>query len=319
MNSKLRFREDGTFKIVQFTDIHWKDGNEEDQRSRTLMERVLTEEQPDLAVFTGDTIFTGASDPGEAVCCDPRQALRDAVLAVEARGIPWAYVFGNHDTEQGITREELWSEVLKQPHSLSAASWGDQFGPGNYKLEIGDSKGQTKAALYLFDSGNRSPVPWIDGYGWITRPQIDWFAGNAAALPRLEGGAAVPILAFLHIPLPEYKELWETQVCYGYKHEQVCCPPVNSGLFAAMAGTGQVLGVFAGHDHINDYWGVLHGIRLCYGRATGYHTYGREGFHRGARLILLREGASSFDTWLRLADGTRVREQPLHQPSPVAP
>jgi hypothetical protein len=77
---------------------------------------------------------------------------------------------------------------------------------------------------------------------------------------------------------------------------------------------GGVMGTFAGHDHINDYWGELHGIKLCYGRATGYNTYGKEGFPRGVRIIRLWQGEYSFETWLRLEDGSVISQQPEHLP-----
>lgn len=35
-----------------------------------------------------------------------------------------------------------------------------------------------------------------------------------------------------------------------------------------------MIGAFAGHDHDNDYAGSLHGIRLGYGRVSGYGGYG---------------------------------------------
>lgn len=74
------------------------------------------------------------------------------------------------------------------------------------------------------------------------------------------------------------------------------------------------MGTFAGHDHVNDYWGTKQGIRLCYGRATGYNTYGREGFSHGARVIRLQQDKKEFETWLRLEDGSRLTIQPEHQP-----
>ncbi|WP_245237529.1 metallophosphoesterase [Paenibacillus ihuae] len=77
------------------------DGRAEDQHTRELMERVLEAEQPDLVVFTGDLIYTGPVSPGEQECTQPEQAFREAVVAVETAGIPWAFVFGNHDTERG--------------------------------------------------------------------------------------------------------------------------------------------------------------------------------------------------------------------------
>ena len=60
--------------------------------------------------------------------------------------------------------------------------------------------------------------------------------------------------------------------------------------------------------------GEPHGIRLCYGRATGYGTYGREGMLRGARVIRLHEGQRQFDTWITLSDGSQIREQEKHEP-----
>lgn len=315
MAHPLRFREDGSFTIVQFTDIHWKDGSAPDLRSRAVMDTVLEAERPDLVVFTGDTIYNGYNAPGEAVCRDPLQALKDAVDAVESRAVPWAYIFGNHDTESLISREELMEAVLAMKHTVTAAPPEPELGVGNYKLEVAGRDGTPETALFFFDAGVHSPLPSVDGYCWISREQIGWYVRSSRELPGRQGGEGpIPALAFLHIPLPEYKEVWESRTCYGNKFEDVCCPKVNSGLFAAMLEQGNVMGTFAGHDHVNDYWGELHGIRLCYGRATGHHTYGRDGFLRGARIIRLRQGERSFETWLRLEDGSVIREQPEHQP-----
>jgi hypothetical protein len=125
----------------------------------------------------------------------------------------------------------------------------------------------------------------------------------------------VSAFAFFHIPLPEYQEVWDAGVCYGHRFEAVCCPRVNSGLFAAMVEMGDVIGTFVGHDHVNDYWGIRHGIRLCYGRASGYNTYGRERFQRGARIIQMRRGTRQFLSWLRLDDGSVIPDQPVHYPT----
>lgn len=308
MKHPLLFREDRTFTITQFTDLHWKDGGDLDQQTRKLMDDVLDSEQPDLVVFTGDIIYTGYVTPGEPVCEQPLQAFREAVQAAVDHGIPWAVVFGNHDTESIVTREELMEAVLELPHTVAQRGLRDIHGVGNYTLTIHGDAGEDAAKLYFFDSGDVSPLPHIKGYDWIRSDQIAWYKEASRT------HSSLPALAFFHIPLPEYQQVWYTSTCYGNKHENVCCPPVNSGLFAAMAEMGDVIGTFCGHDHINDYWGELHGIRLCYGRATGYNTYGQEGFPRGARMIRLRQGERAFETWLRLADGTVVREQPEHKP-----
>lgn len=108
--------------------------------------------------------------------------------------------------------------------------------------------------------------------------------------------------------------MWDYHPCHGVKYEPVCGPVINTGLFAALVDAGDVMSVFVGHEHVNDFHGELLGIRMGYGRGTGYGTYGREGFPRGARVFRLHEGERHFDTWLRLDDGSVITVQPLHEP-----
>jgi hypothetical protein len=103
--------------------------------------------------------------------------------------------------------------------------------------------------------------------------------------------------------------------CRGFKFEPACGPSLNSGLFPALVESGDVMGAFVSHDHVNDFDGELHGIRLCYGRASGHSPYGREGFQRGAGVIRLRQGERGFRTWLRLDDGTGVADPVEHTPA----
>ena len=62
MKKELRFRKDNSFKIVQFTDIHWQNGLPIDQQSGDLMESIAQAESPDLIVLTGDMLSGGACD-----------------------------------------------------------------------------------------------------------------------------------------------------------------------------------------------------------------------------------------------------------------
>lgn len=309
MGTSLSFRKDGTFTIVQFTDIHWTLGEASDLRSRLLMEQVLDQEQPDLVFYTGDIIFSKD-------CADPRISAREAVKPALDRGLPYAVVFGNHDTEAGIDREELMDVFQNCGSCLSEAGPAEINGVGNFVLEVKSaSSSQAAALLYGFDSGSYSPLAarGVGGYDWIRHDQIDWYRSTSAAYTAKYGGP-LPSLAYFHIPLPEYAEMWGAAPCYGSRDETVCAPLINSGLFASLAEMGDVTGTFAGHDHVNDYWGEWHGVRLCYGRATGYNTYGWDNQPRGARIVRLYEGERHFDTWLRLDGGEAVMEQPLHSP-----
>ncbi|TJY42187.1 metallophosphoesterase [Cohnella pontilimi] len=307
MNRRLQFRSDGTFTIVQFSDLHWQNGEPADHKTRDLMKRILEQEQPDLIVFTGDIIFSPKA-------ADPRKAIRQAVSAAEESGIPWAAVFGNHDSERMVSREELFGILREHEGCVAKPTEPGVSGVGNYVLPIADAEGNHQAELYFLDSGAVSRVPWIRGYDWIRRDQIAWYLERSEKLQADRGGEVMPSLVFFHIPLPEYNEVWKTRKCYGHRHEKPASPRVNSGFFAAMAERGDVLGTFCGHDHTNDYEGELLGIRLCYGRASGYQAYGRPFYSRGARVIRLRAGKREFETWVTLRSGRRIEHPRVHQP-----
>ncbi len=300
----LKFCEDGYFKIVQFTDVHWANGNEKDLKTSSLMRRVLEEEKPELVVFTGDT----------SVSADNLNSLRKALEPVNEAQIPFAVVFGNHDDEEGESKEALLEVQKESGLCLTEAGDPGISGLGNYILKISSNDGKkTGWILYMLDSGTYNENDKVKGYGYIQRDQIKWYMDSSEAIKKECGD--VPALAFFHIPLPEYNDVWQLKTCYGEKNEEVCCPKQNSGMFSAMLEMGDVKGVFVGHDHVNDYYGELYGIKLYYGRGTGYNTYGHENFAHGARIIRLRENQLEFESWLRLEDGTVIEKQTEHLPN----
>ena len=306
MKFELKFREDSCFKIVQFTDIHWHNGEPADQKSAVLMESVARAESPDLIVLTGDILSGGG-------CDNAIESLRQIIEILDQCAIPWAAVFGNHDDEGTANRHELMEVMRESDLSLADPGPEEIPGVGNYVLTVQNSDANKSAALlYFIDSGSYALTD-LGGYDWIKRAQIEWFLSESVRY-NVSVEHPLPALAFFHIPIPEYHEVWDFHTCYGVKYEDICAPRINTGFFAALHEAGDVIGTFVGHDHINDFWGDLHGIRLCYGRATGYNTYGKDGFPRGARVIELREGEHQFETWLHLDNGTIVREQQQHTP-----
>lgn len=303
MNRSLKFRTDGTFTIVQFTDTHFENGDAQDARTSALMSQVLDAEQPDLVIFTGDVI-------GGENARDPASAWRMAAAPLVERGLPWCAVFGNHDDECGASRSQLLAVQQQIPGCLTRPGPHQVSGLANFLLRIRAAEGRKTAAVLCCLDTNSYAETAVGGYGWVRADQIHWCRQSLQRLERAAAGQVPPVLVFLHIPLPEFNELWQQGPCRGEKNEAVCCPLINTGLFAALHLAGNVRGVFAGHDHLNDFDGRLHGISLCYGRATGYNTYGSEDFLHGARVIRLREGEPDFTTWLRLEDGSRV-DRPL--------
>ena len=228
MGRELKFREDGTFSIVQFTDVHWMNGNEKDMKTSALMRMVLEKEKPDLVVFTGDT----------SVSTDNLNALRKALDPVKEAKIPFAVVFGNHDDEEGESKEALLAVQKESELCLTEAGDPNIGGMGNYILEIGRRDGKnTNWILYMIDSGTYNKNDKLEGYGFIERDQIDWYIKSSEAIKKECG--EVPALAFFHIPLPEYNDVWYLKTCYGEKNEAVCCSKAEFGNVLCNAGNGR--------------------------------------------------------------------------------
>ena len=292
----LKFNDQGMFKIVQFTDIHWKNDSPEGmEKGLKLMAMVLDEEKPDLAVFTGDIVYSTPACEG----------WKGALKPVVDRKIPWAMVHGNHDDEFGLSREETIAMLQKMPGSLVRPGPKDIGGCGNYVLKIKASATDNNAAAFYFIDSNAYPLrEELGEYDWIKCPQINWYREQSAHHGRANGGCPLPSLMFFHIPLPEYRNVKpanDVKSIGSMLEPVVSCSAINSGMFAAILESGDVMGVFVGHDHDNDYAGCLHGVCLAYGRTTGYDAYGK--LPRGARVIELIEGRREFNSWIRDESG----------------
>lgn len=290
----LKFNNDKKLKIVQFTDVHWKPGNPESAAAARCMNAVLDAERPDLVVYTGDIAFDKPAF----------EALDSAFAPVIKRGLPFAYTFGNHDDEQDRSRQEILDYVMRKPGSLTTTAKGVS-GKANFCLAVKSADGRRDAAVvYVIDSNSYSPIKEIKGYDWVKPDQIDWYRRQSEAFTKANGGKPLPSVVFQHIPVPEYNYAArdEESRLIGKRFEEACAPRLNSGEFAAMRCGGDVMAIFAGHDHINNYATLYKGILLAYGQYTGGRTvYCPQ--RNGARVIELSEDSRTFRTWLRMADG----------------
>jgi len=294
---KLYFKKDGTFKIVQFTDTHYMHGNSKSDTTLMLISRILDIEEPDIVVYTGD-IVTGK----------PVNEGWDAITkSVIDRKIPFVVTLGNHDHEQDMTREKIADIITSYPLNINSLSDVSKGRVMDNVIPVYSSGKPLKevALIYCFDTGAYSTIDGVNGYGWMTVNQINWYREQSIYYTIRNNFQPLPALAFFHIPLPEYHLAFndEKNKRYGVRKEDECHPKLNSGMFLSMKKMGDVMGTFVGHDHVNDYIVNYHGIALAYGHFSGWKTtYTRE--TNGVRVIILKEGRREFDTWLHQLDGT---------------
>jgi hypothetical protein len=298
-NTTLRFDREGQLKIVQFTDTHIepKKGNNLDVYA--TIEKVMASEKPDLVVLTGDVVTEG----------DPQEAYRKLAAIFEKAKTPWAVIFGNHDSEHNVSRKDVADWVESLPYCINRND-KDSEGYTNFIYPVYGKDNQAAAQLYFMDSNAYSTLkPTVGGWGWFTHRQVTWYRDQSRRLTQSNGGKPFPALAFFHIPLPEYTAAWHNTLNppIGVRNEDECSPEINTGMFAAMLESGDVMGTFVGHDHINDYIGVHYGIALAYGRVTKTMR-SAEDPKAGARVIVLKEGDRRFNTWIREGNGARVLE-----------
>ena len=295
--TRMSFNRKGEFKIVQFTDVHYIP---DDPRADIALERireVLKVEKPDLVVFTGDI-----------ACGKPAlKAMETVMLLVSGRKIPFAAAFGNHDKEYGVDNEEFYDLIRTIPYNMHPPR---EEGGIDFEIELTGRDGQLVNVLYLIDSQS---YDWeIKQYEWILPGQIERFRKVSADYAAANDGKPVPSLAFFHIPLPEMGQAAENQRAplWGTRMERCCSPDYNSGMYTAMSECGNIMAIFNGHDHDNDYVTKVGDIYMCYGRYTGGDTTYNH-LSNGARVILLREDRPGFETWITLKGGQRINRMTL--------
>lgn len=296
----LKFNENGQFKIAQFTDMHLCIGHSEyrdQQAEKTFarLSRVVRNEKPDFLVFTGD-IVTG----GEGM-----RSWNRLIDSLNQFKVPFCVVFGNHDY-QVVSRFEMSKAIVSSQYSLNKLNDSKEL--ADMELEVMASKGnKVSCVLYCMDSHEYSKDRSIGKYAWFEPAQVEWLRKSCLAQRKANGGDPVNSLAFFHICLQEYGQAFANpkNQSMGRRAENECPGALNTGMFAAMVETGNIMGVFVGHDHDNDYVVLEKGIALGYGRYSGdYTTYTT--FRSGVRIIVLAEGKRGFDTWIVEDEGRQA-------------
>ena len=141
-------------------------------------------------------------------------------------------------------------------HNVSQIGYKTFDRIGNYNLLIESSKDNTpKFNIYMMDSGKYAPS-FIGGYNWIKFTQICWYKRTALNLKQ-KYKKIIPALMFFHIPLKKFKEAWNIGLINGERIEEESCAKINLCLFNTIVKTGDVKGIFVGHDHLNNYLAAI--------------------------------------------------------------
>ena len=312
----LRFNEDGSFKILVFSDLQ----EEYPIKDETLeyMNKMLDNEKPDLVLFTGDNHCGRITNKSTM-----KKYLSQMAEPMESRQIPWAQVYGNHveggyNYDCGISKE--FQQELFETFDYNVSKAGTVTGSGNYVIPVLRSDSDEIAYnVFCFDSHDymykHGDHKFGDGfeefcfpstlytgnkYDVIQFDQIKWYWDTSVALEKYNG-KAIPAMMMFHIPLIEMKYISDNPNktgFEGYKGDPISAPEINSGLFWALYERGDVKLIVNGHDHLNTFQGEYMGVPMAYAGSSGGVEYNSSD-SKGVRIVEInQDDADNFETYM---------------------
>lgn len=300
------------FKILHLTDIHLGGSLYSYLKDMKALQACYAEIEytcPDLVIVTGDLTFPMGI---MSLSLNNSAPVEQFAAFMRNTGIPWAFTYGNHDTESLATTSK--QDLNELYMSLSYKTSGnllypytqpDITGRNNQLIEVYNNDGSLRQALFLIDS-NAYTGEGVNAYDYIHDDQVEWYAGEVERLNTQEEHT-VGSMVFFHIPLQQYRtayELYEQgsdEVTYFFGEngekmiDKVCCSDHPSSLFDRMLELGSTDAVLCGHDHYNNMSLEYKGIRLTYGMSIDYLAMpGIEDdtAQRGAELITIHSDGS---------------------------
>lgn len=227
-----------------------------DGMSEIQLKQLINEVNPDLIVVGGDTVLTAWNDICTQQFCD----------FMEKFEIPWAPVFGNHDYEGRADKAKLAEIYEASEHCLFKSGPSGMNGMGNYIVNL-TKNNEVVYSLFMFDDGQYRIVDGQISDGGINENQIEWYKWAVKGINETSG-KQVPNMAFMHVPVPEYKELTDFEM--GARQEESCVAVENEGFLQTFVDNGGTH-MFAGHDHINNFVADYNGVKLCYMTKSSYN------------------------------------------------
>lgn len=281
--------EKDEFRILQLTDIHLGGSVmsiSKDIKALDACYELIAYTKPDLVIVTGDLVFPlGIA----SFSLNNKAPIMQFAAFMRNVGIPWAFTYGNHDTEEMATTDvKAFDELMRtlsyknSENLLYPYIQPDIYGRSNQMIKICNRDGKLMQAIFLLDSNDYISGQWkINQYDYIHDDQVEWYKKNVEKLCD-SAGYTVPSMVFFHMPLVEYKDandLYEQgsdEVKYYYgkigEHaiDRICCSKYRSKLFDTALELGSTKAMFCGHDHYNNLSVEYKGIRLTYGYSIDY-------------------------------------------------
>lgn len=253
-------------KILLIADVHNRPKTSKKCHDKTLagIKNAIEKLEYDLIVFLGDTVH--GPDFKEMPNEEYAPYLKEVLDLTCDK--PFAYIFGNHDDECDMTKEQILDIVSTYPNSVTNGR--------NYIVNMQDE------SLLFIDSGTYYPTD-ESLYDIVPQDTIDW------AISELQGKKAI---AFQHIIVPdildtmnEYNHFvpflahgdgkwvkFKKGTNYTGKMKERPCPPnINNHELSQLSPC--LKAICFGHDHVNDFELDINGVRIIQCAGSGLNCY----------------------------------------------
>ncbi len=283
------------FVILNFADIQCHDAeaySEVGEFYEETINKLIEKTNCDLITLTGDNAF------------DPFAYLR-LINFIEKYNIPWAPVMGNAD-HTGLVSEFWAAYRLSEAKNCLFECGPEGMGYGNYIINITEN-GKPIHTLFMMDTHHEDEMQQ-GSYDHFYNSQIEWYKWAVKGIEK-ENGKIVPSSIFMHIPVPEYLDAWNSvydsetcQLLPPYDSEPFCkyqeeigAPKFNSGFFDLCRDLGSTKNIICGHEHTNCFAIDYKGINLVYAMKTGYGCYWEHKTHGGTTLTVKSSGETKIN------------------------
>lgn len=228
--------------------LYWARDNKE-ERCFGFIREIIEKISPDLILIAGDLVYGEFDHDGTALLA--------FIEFMESFAIPWAPVFGNHETESDMGADWQCEQLEKAKYCLFKQR--NLTGNGNYTVGIRQGEKITRV-FYMLDSnaGKPSARSITNGHSQhcagFGDDQIVWYTES---VKELRGISPSTKFAFVfHIAISAFEKAYAK---YGYMSNDVKSCPINIDIRSDRKANdfGYILQPFGVWDEDGKVWESL--------------------------------------------------------------
>lgn len=321
----LKFKN-GRFTVLQVSDA--QDMHIVRKAMVKMLNSAYDTVKPDLVIFTGDNILGNhlkdARFGNKPVIFDKegefsrmKTALSHILKPVSDRAIPFAFIYGNHDDWNKISKNEQAEIYKSYKYCVPFNETDNTIDCDTYYIPVYGDNGAEKLGFFMIDCAEFDKEQ-NKNYELIKPETVKWFIKESEHQRKRNNGKNIPSFLFTHIPLPvtetlfvkcekddplavkarkkdEYLKL-DNKKADGSAFGHCSALKDDSGLFEEAKKEGNIIAAVFGHDHNNNFTANIDGIDIIQTPCASFRCYGND--LRGVRVFnFYEENIKEYETY----------------------